>query len=250
MPPLLLLSNDDGIDAPGLAALADALAPLAELVVVAPERERSAVSHAITLHKPLRPTRVRDGWFALSGTPADCVYAGVLRIAPERPALVVSGINDGNNLGSDVFYSGTVAAAAEAALRDVPAIALSQAPGANFAHSAQFAAALVRAALAHPLPPKCLLNVNFPRDFDRAYRWTKLGARVYRDQVEEREDLRGRTYYWIGGPSVDVADEPNTDGATVREGLVSITPLRLDLTAHDLLDPPPAWPIDGYSARP
>jgi len=248
MQPLILISNDDGVDAPGLEALAEELAPLGEVLVVAPERERSAVSHAITLHKPLRPRQLRDNWYSISGTPADCVYVGILRLAPRPPALVVSGINGGPNLGSDVFYSGTAAAAVEGALRGVPAIAISQSVNANFAHSARFAGSLVRAVLEHGLPRKTLLNVNIPADPHERYRWTKLGERVYRDQVEERDDLRGRTYYWIGGPALKIDDVPESDGAAVREGVISVTPLRLDLTAHDMLAPPPSWTLDGYDA--
>jgi 5'-nucleotidase len=250
MRPLILLSNDDGIDAAGLAVLAEALGALGDVLVVAPERERSAISHAITLHKPLRPRQVRDGWYSLSGTPVDCVYAGILRLAPRRPDLVVSGINDGFNLGSDVFYSGTVAAAVEAALRDVPAIALSQAPGGNFAQSAQFGVALAASVLAGGMPRQCLLSVNFPREHGPQFRFTRLGERAYRDQVEEREDLQGRTYYWIGGPSLDVDDVPDSDGETIKRGFVSVTPLRLDLTAHDLLDSTPRWSVEGYHRVP
>jgi 5'-nucleotidase len=162
--------------------------------------------------------------------------------------MVVSGINNGHNLGSDVFYSGTVAAAAEAALRGTPAVALSQVAGGNFARAAHFAAALVQAVLEHGLPKKALLNVNFPQGGGERYRWTRLGERVYRDQVEERNDLRGRTYYWIGGPALTVEDVPTSDGAAVQEGLVSVTPLRLDLNADDMLNPPPSWLLRGYEA--
>jgi 5'-nucleotidase len=244
--PLFLLANDDGVHAPGLGALAEALAKTADLLVVAPERERSAVAHAITLHKPLRAREIRPGWFALSGTPVDCVYVGLLELAPRRPTVVVAGINNGFNLGSDVFYSGTVAAAAEGALRDVPAVALSVAPGGDVGLAARFGAALVGAVAAHGLPPKSLLNVNIPGHAVTDYRWTSLGERLYRDRVDERADLRGRTYYWIGGPAVNGEDRVGTDGHTVGAGLASITPLRMDLTAHDLLAPAPAWSIDGY----
>lgn len=247
MRPLILLSNDDGIEAPGLAAMAEAMADLGEVFVVAPERERSAVSHAITLHKPLRPKQVKPGWYSISGTPVDCVYMGILRLAPRPPALVVSGINDGHNLGSDVFYSGTTAAAAEGALRDLPSVSFSQAPGASLARSADFARALVAQVLERGLPSKCMLNVNFPREHGDEYRWTRLGQRVYRDKVEEREDLRGRPYYWIGGPTLDVDDVPESDGETIKRGVVSVTPLRLDLTAYDLLDPAPDWTVEGYA---
>src|SRR5687768_6799136 len=164
MRPLILLSNDDGIDAAGLAAVADALADLADLLVVAPERERSAVSHSLTLHKPLRARERRPGWFAVNGSPVDCVYLGLLQLAPRKPDLVVSGINYGYNLGSDVFYSGTVAAAVEGALRGVPAVALSRerSGSSDDRARARFARALAQALLTYRLPARTLLNVNFP----------------------------------------------------------------------------------------
>src|SRR5215813_14531296 len=152
--PLVLCSNDDGIDSPHLLALATLIEDFADLLVVAPERQRSAASHAITLHKPLRLTEVRPRRFALSGTPVDCVYLAMLKLCDRAPAVVVSGINDGYNLGSDVFYSGTVAAAVEGALRGAAGIACSLAPGAKQPeHAIRFAAAVVRAAVGEPMPP-------------------------------------------------------------------------------------------------
>jgi 5'-nucleotidase len=252
--PLVLLSNDDGISSSGLRAMADRLADLADLVVVAPDRERSAQSHAFTLDRPLRCEEIRPGWFMVDGTPADCVYIGLLKLCTRRPRLVISGANHGYNLGSDVFYSGTVAGAVEAALRDVPALAVSvewsprmrEGPEA-FAAAADFVHALGRAILTSGLPTGTLLNVNVPsHPRAQTYQWTRLGRRVYRDQVDERKDLRGRRYYWIGGPAEPHADSPGSDLAAVAANLVSVTPLDLDLTHHGLLEQLPSWELDGF----
>jgi 5'-nucleotidase len=226
------------------------------VIVVAPDRERSATGHAFTLDRPLRCDQVEEGWFAVDGTPADCVYLGVLKICPQPPDLVVSGINHGFNLGSDVFYSGTVAGAVEAALRDVPAVAVSREwkrglhrnPD-GFAVAADLAHALARAVLAEGLPRATLLNVNVPDDArPGVYRWTCLGRRVYRDQVDERADLRGRRYYWIGGPAQGYGDVTGSDCHAVRDRYASVTPLDLDLTHDGLLDRLPAWRVDGFAA--
>jgi 5'-nucleotidase len=249
--PLILISNDDGIRAPGIQALAARLADLGEILVVAPDRERSAASHAISLNMPLRAETIEEGWWAIDGTPADCVYLGVLHLASRRPSLVVSGINNGYNLGSDFFYSGTVAGAVEAAIRGVPAFAISLARGPveGYQAAAAFAHALATAILRQGLPPKSLLNVNVPnRGPIQGYRWTRLGERVYRDHVDVRTDPRGQRYFWIGGPPLDVEDTPDTDGATVRAGAVSVTPLELDLTSHSLLSSLPGWRLDGFEA--
>jgi 5'-nucleotidase len=246
--PLILVANDDGIQAAGIAAVAASLESVGEVWVVAPDRERSAVSHAITLDRPLRVAEVRPRWLAVSGTPVDCVYLGALHLLPRRPDLVVSGANHGFNLGSDVFYSGTVAAAVEGAVRGIPAIAVSLEwqPAPDFAHAARFVAALAQPVLEHGLPPGTLLNVNLAATPPRGYAWTRLGRRVYREQVEERTDLRGRHYFWIGGPAVAERDEPGTDCAAVVDGLVSVTPLDLDLTSHELQRRLPGWQLDGF----
>jgi 5'-nucleotidase len=249
--PLILISNDDGISAAGITALAEALADLAEICVVAPDRQRSAQSHAITLDHPLRATEVRPRWWAIDGTPADCMYLALLSLCPRRPALVVSGINDGYNLGSDFFYSGTVAAAVEAAIRGVPAFAISLArgPSEGVAPAARFAHALAHAILAEGLPPGSLLNVNVPNHGPlRGYRWTRLGKRLYRDQVETRTDPRGRKYFWIGGPPLDSEESVDADGPAVAAGMVSVTPLDLDLTSHRLLERLPGWRLPGFEA--
>src|SRR5262245_20071780 len=170
--PLVLLSNDDGIDAPHLEALATKVEELADVLVVAPERQRSAASHAITLHKPLRLTEVRPRRFALSGTPVDCVYLAMLKLCDRTPAVVVSGINDGYNLGSDVFYSGTVAAAVEGALRGAAGIAISIKPHAPLSeHALGFATTVIRAAIAEPIEKGTVLNVNMPGQSSDKYQW-------------------------------------------------------------------------------
>jgi len=247
--PLILISNDDGVAAAGLRALADALADLGEITVVAPSREQSAMSHAISLDRPLRKKEVGPGWFAIDGTPVDCVYLGVLHLLARPPALVVSGINHGYNLGADVFYSGTVAAAVEGAIRGIPALAISLAREASdLGPAARFAHALARAVLLRGLPPQTLLNVNVPAGRPSGYRWTRLGRRIYRDQVEERQDLRGRTYYWIGGPDAGFGDIAQSDCHAVRDGVASVTPLDLDLTHAHLLEQLPGWELHGFEA--
>jgi 5'-nucleotidase len=252
MTPLILISNDDGIDAPGISALAGALEGVGEVVVVAPDREMSATSHAISLHRPLRVSQRRPGWFAVDGTPADCVYLAMLHLLEGRkPSLLVSGINRGYNLGSDFFYSGTVACAVEGALRGVPACAISlgRGPKEGLEAAGRFARALAHAILAAGLPEKTLLSVNVPNSGPLAgYRFTRLGKRSYRDTVEVRTDLRGDKYFWIGGPELEIEDDPDTDGAAVKENLVAITPLDLDLTSHALLESLPGWNIEGFEA--
>jgi 5'-nucleotidase len=250
-PPLILVTNDDGVMAPGIRAAAAALRELGDVVVCAPDRERSAASHALTLDRPLRVDEVEPGVFAVDGTPADCTYLALLHLVPRPPALCVSGINNGYNLGSDVFYSGTVAGAVEAALRGVPAIAISlerRAPN-DFGAAAAFARALAQEALARgagAIPASSLLNVNLPAGQVTGYQVSFLGRRVYRDQVEVREDLRGRSYYWIGGPEENATDVPGSDCSVVRAGLASVTPLGLDLTHAGLLRELGAWQVGSF----
>ena len=261
----ILLTNDDGVRADGLAMLASRLGDLGEIWVVAPDRERSAIGHAFTLHEPLRVEKLGARVYAVSGTPADCVYLGLLDLCRDAD-LVLSGINHGYNLGADIFYSGTVAGAIEAALRGVPAIAVSMGGGrgADFSAAARFAHALAqamfRAVSAGSLPEKTLLNVNVPGPRDAApeataaaaqsgtFRWTRLGQRSYRDQVEHRTDPRGNTYYWIGGAAETSSDQPGTDVHAIHHGLISVTPLGLDLTHQSLLELLPSWQLDGFLA--
>jgi len=244
--PLVLCSNDDGIDSPHLIALADLIEEFADVIVVAPERQRSAASHAITLHKPLRLTERSKNRFSLSGTPVDCVYLGILKLCDRKPAVVVSGVNDGFNLGSDVFYSGTVAAAVEGALRGAAGIACSLAPRADKVdESIQFAAAVVRSAIAEPMPAGTVLNVNMPGTGSDQYQWTVLGRRLYDDDIAERQDPRGRPYYWVGGGPAGHDEVEGSDCVAIARGWNSITPMHLDLTDRGRVATPP-WEIDGF----
>jgi 5'-nucleotidase len=249
--PLILVTNDDGVMAPGIRAAAEALRGVGEVIVAAPDRERSATSHSISLDRPLRVDEVEAGVYSIDGTPVDCVYLALLHLVPRRPALVVSGINNGYNLGSDVFYSGTVAGAVEGALRGVPAVAVSlerRRPQA-FEHAAGFLAALAGEVVRRgstALPDASLLSVNVPPGPVRGYRVTFLGRRVYRDQVEVRQDLRGRSYYWIGGPEENATDLPGSDCSAVRDGLVSVTPLGLDLTHARLIGELVQWQVGNF----
>jgi len=229
---VILVTNDDGIHAAGLAALAAALAPLGEVYVVAPDREQSAVGHALTLHRPLRVERVAERRFAVNGTPSDCVNLGVLGLLPEPPALVVSGINHGSNLGDDVTYSGTVSAAMEGTLLGVPSMAVSQldAEAGGFEDAGRIAELVAARALVEGLPAKTLLNVNVPRGEVRGVRMTRLGHRVYREKVVQEVDPRGRPYYWIGAGPPEWREDEASDIAAVHAGWASVTPLHLDLT--------------------
>jgi 5'-nucleotidase len=233
--PILLVTNDDGVHAAGLAALARALDDLGEVWVLAPEREQSACGHALTLHRPLRVEPVRERWFAVNGTPSDCVNLGVLGFLPERPVLVASGINHGTNLGDDVTYSGTVSAAMEGLLLGVPSIAVSLVSGGDFDEAGRAARLVAARVLVEGLSPKTLLNVNVPAVAARGIRVTRLGHRVYSGKVVEQTDPRGRTHYWIGGgePAWDLLE--GSDMEAVNEGLVSVTPVHLDLTSHRAL---------------
>jgi 5'-nucleotidase len=246
MRPLILLSNDDGVGSPLLGALAEGLAEVGEVMVLAPERQRSAMSHTITLHKPLRVRPVAPGRWSVSGSPVDCVYLGLLKLCPRRPALVVSGINDGFNLGTDVFYSGTVAAAVEGALRGVPSIAASMQPDAGEAlgQCVRLVATLAARVIATPGRPGTVLNVNVPRAASGRVRWTRLGRRIYQDDVHVRADPRGHEYYWIGGGEAGVEAIAGSDCEAVYAGVSSITPMHLDLTAHDLLGD--VVPLPGF----
>jgi 5'-nucleotidase len=229
--PLVLLANDDGYRARGLGLLAQALRPLADVFVCAPEVEQSAASHALSLHRPLRLFSQGEQVFSVDGTPADCVYVALhaeQRILPRRPDVVVSGVNHGVNLGDDVFYSGTVAAAREGALKGIPSLAVSAAIDANLEAAAQLAARLTLA-LAELGRGPVLVNVNVPKGSGWPLRATRLGRRIYRDEVEFRRDPRGREYLWIGGPGAAHEPVQGSDTEAFDAGEVGITPLVLDL---------------------
>jgi 5'-nucleotidase len=233
--PRILVTNDDGIYSEGLRKLAAALKPLGEITIVAPDREQSAASHALTLNRPLRLLQLEDNEWIVDGTPTDCVNLGVLQLMRDaRPDIVVSGINFGPNLGDDVTYSGTISAAFEGALLNIPSIAFSALVGPHFSFDpcAAFAAELVRWFLDQPRDPEVILNVNFPAAHFDGLRITRLGKRVYSESVIERLDPRGRKYYWIGAGPPTWQQDTDTDFEAVQSGCVSITPLHLDLTHH------------------
>ncbi len=248
----ILISNDDGISARGLIALTEAIAPLGEVWVVAPEHEQSATSHSLSLHRPLRIRKHQERWFGVDGTPADCVYVAVNHLMKSGPpVLVLSGINHGPNLADDVIYSGTVAAAMEGCILGFPAIAFSLATRRtfDFEHAIPFARSLVKTALESTIPARMLLNVNIPAYGPVAgYEVTRLGRHNYDADVIEKEDPRGRHYYWIGGTGYEHVKEPGTDvTAVLDERRASITPLMLDLTQHAFLAPLEGWTLDGFN---
>ena len=250
----VLLSNYDGVHAPGLAALAAAFDG-DEVWIVAPDREQSASSHAISLHRPLRMHELGPRRFAVDGTPTDAVYMGLnLVLRSARPDVVVSGVNHGPNLGNDVLYSGTVAAAMEAALLGVHAIAVSLAapPPHEFTEAARFAATLARRIVANPPPAPLLLNVNVPPGPVRGYRFVRLGRRTYGSEVVEKTDPRGRKYYWIGGEGGPTNEDiPGSDcNAAMLDGLVAVTPLHLDSTHDAVLTELRSWTIPGFAKEP
>ena len=249
-PPHILVTNDDGIAAPGLLALARALAAVGRVTVVAPSRNWSASGHVKTMHKPLRVDEVTlpDGTPALvtDGAPSDAVALAFLGLV-ERPIdVVVSGINRGANLGNDVTYSSTVTAAMEGAISGAPAFAVSlnSLTCGDYSVAASFASRLARKVLALGLPRGVLLNVNvppLPADQIEGVLVTHMGLRIYRDELVRRLDPRGRPYYWIGGPEPTGIEEEGTDIWAVAHGYVSVTPVQLDLTAHDLVGTVREW---------
>jgi 5'-nucleotidase len=239
--PVLLVTNDDGIQAAGLAALAGAAEGLGDVYVLAPEREQSACGHALTLHRPLRVEAQGERRFAVNGTPSDCVNLGVLGFLPERPILVLSGINHGSNLGDDVTYSGTVSAAMEGTLLGIPSIAVSLDSPGDFAEAARVARLVAMRVLVSGLPDKTLLNVNVPAGVPRGIRFTRLGHRVYEGKIVEQLDPRGRSHYWIGAGPPQWGMLEGTDMGAVHEGFVAVTPLHLDLTHHRALAAMQEW---------
>ncbi|WP_394848023.1 5'/3'-nucleotidase SurE [Pendulispora brunnea] len=251
--PLFVLSNDDGHTSRGIRTMRDALSEVGDVVLIAPETEQSASSHALTLHRPLRLREVEAGVFAVDGTPADCIYVALhasTRVLPRPPDVVVSGLNHGLNLGQDVFYSGTVAAAREGALQGIPALATSAHTGADFEAacrlSAQLALGLYSAApQAGPGGSRSgvgvgpLLSVNVPREWNGEVAPSRLGMRKYEELVDFRKDPRGREYFWLGGPGVRHEHAPGTDTDAFDRGYATLTALMLDLTnttAGELLD--------------
>jgi len=246
-----LVSNDDGVEAPGLRALAEALAPLGEVVVCAPDREQSATSRSISLHRPLRIEKLPP-WgdiarWSVDGTPTDAVYIGLNHVLKERrPDVVASGINRGPNLANDVHYSGTVAAAMEGSVGGIPSFAISLIKSREYDHAARFAAALAREIGKHGLPPGTLLNVNVPPGEPQGAQITRIGKRSFAAAVVEKVDPRGRAYYWIGGDEQAHENVPGSDcNAVFDRRLISVTPLHLDLTRHELVEELAKWELPG-----
>jgi 5'-nucleotidase len=252
----ILVTNDDGVHSVGIKALAKSLSEIAEVWVVAPDRERSAASHAISLFTPLRISKVAERTYTTDGTPADCVYLGVNQLMKDaRPDLVASGINHGPNLADDITYSGTVAAALEATMLGIPSVAFSLClrgrAQVDTAPAARFARSLVEGLASHPLSPGVLINVNIPQGSDgSSYRITHQGKRAYGQEVLEREDPRGRRYYWIGGSELAHEHRPGSDAnAVYDEHVISVTPLHLDMTHLQTLQAMKQWTLPGATQR-
>ncbi len=241
-----MITNDDGIQSEGLKALKEALSILGTVAVVAPDREQSTSSHAITLHRPLRVQWISEGFCAVDGTPADCVNLSVNGILKERPKVLVSGINKGENLGDDVTYSGTVSAAIEGTLVGIPSIAVSLVARENFRFeaAAAFSRKIVRLVMDHGLPKDTLLNVNVPNLPEaeiKGVEITRQGKRVYGDAIVEKTDPRGKKYYWIGGDVLGYRHVPGSDFDAVSRDMISVTPLKLDLTDYDAMEKIKTW---------
>jgi 5'-nucleotidase len=237
--PRILITNDDGYRSEGIVALADALKPLGEVTIVAPVEEASAIGHALTLRRPLRLESIRDGVYGVDGTPTDCVNIAITQVFQNQlPDLVVSGINKGWNVGDDVTYSGTVAGALEGALLGVPSMAVSLAATRktyDFSFSARAAAVLADAILRRPLPTRTFLNINVPKGQPKGFRVTVQAKRNHITSVAERQDPKGRPYFWIEEGENEWEPHDRSDYQAVRDGFVSVTPLQPDLTAHDVI---------------
>jgi len=247
----ILVSNDDGILSRGIHVLAEALKDMGEVTVVAPSQERSTNSHSLTLHKPLRITKMKPGHYHVNGTPADCVYLALKKIMKdELPDIVVSGINRGANLGYDVHYSGTVAAAREAAIVHIPSLAISlstkqkEVDAMNFESAAQHAKTIVKLMQKKELPKGVFLNMNVP---DRPHaeikgiKVVRTGVRIYSHDVAEKQDPSGKSYYWLGGGYIGYQNINDTDCKVVEEGFISLTPLHVDATQHQFLEQLKNW---------
>ncbi len=236
--PFVLLTNDDGVRSEPLLILAEMMREVADVAVVAPDRDQSAVSHMITLHRPVRAHDMGDGVWAVEGTPADCVYLAVHQLLERRPDFILSGINTGPNLGTDVHYSGTVSGAIEGTLMGLSAMALSMVSRSrpDYQHASKFARAMAMSLLADGgLPRGTTLNVNFPGGQPTEQQLTFLGHRAWDHSVDSRVDPRGRDYYWIGGDPKTHEDVPGSDASAVKNGRISVSPLMLDLTDRRFL---------------
>jgi len=242
----ILLSNDDGYLAQGLIALADGLQEFAQISVVAPDKNRSAASNSLTLEMPLRAQQTANGFIKVDGTPTDCVHLAITGLLEDEPDMVFAGINHGANLGDDVLYSGTVAAATEGRFLGLPAVAISMVSSdpQYFASAVKVAGIILQRLLNQPLAKDVLLNVNVP-DLPwseiKGFQSTRLGQRHKAESVIKTQDPRGRTIYWVGPPGAEQDAGPGTDFYAVSQGYISVTPLQLDLTRYDTLDTLKDW---------
>ncbi len=249
----ILVANDDGILAPGLALLAEVCQGVGQVTVVAPDREQSGTSHSLTMHRPLRPARRPDGSYQVDGTPTDCVLLALGALMPERPDFVFSGVNHGPNMGEDVLYSGTVAAAMEGVTLGVPSIAISFAgPASDLETLSSYRPLLARLVQqivsARDFPPETLLNINLPpcgAPAVKGTRVTALGSRYFSESLTRMTDPWGREMFWIGGGSIHWTGGTDSDHHAVAEGYVSITPLHMDLTNYKLLETVRGWSLEG-----
>ncbi len=243
----ILVTNDDGIHSEGLIVLAKALREVGDVFVVGPQTEKSAIAHSLTLHRPLRVEKIRRNIYAVDGTPADCVHLGVNAILPERPRLIVSGINKGGNLGDDITYSGTVSAAFEGTLLGIPSFAISLVSRSHFKFqpAAQFAVRVAKNILKKGLPKDTLLNINVPNIEEeeiKSYKITQQGRWTHNGSaVIEKLDPRGKKYYWIGGGKLIFEKGKETDFEAVSNSYISITPLQLDLTNYSSIQQLKKW---------
>lgn len=239
--PVILVTNDDGVHSPCLIALFKAMKELGEAYIIAPDRERSAVGHALTLHRPLKVEELRENVFSVNGTPTDCVALGIHKILPKKPDLVASGINMGANLGDDVTYSGTVSAAIEGTILGVPSFAISLAGNKPFHHESAvpFAIEIARYILEKSLPYDTLLNINIPnihKDMIKGIKITRQGKRIYDNAIQEIYSPWGDKHYWIGGGKPYWEHGEDMDIQAVLDGYVSVTPIHLDLTNYEALE--------------
>lgn len=251
----ILVTNDDGIHSPALAALKQVLRAFGEVTIIAPDRNQSATSHSLTLHRPLRIHPHGDSVYSVDGTPTDCVLIAFHGMLTEKPDLVVSGINLGPNMGEDVFYSGTVAAAIEGSLQGVPALAASLVARGepDFREPAEIVAHVIAQVLARGIPDRWLLNLNLPhrpRAEMTGLELTRLGSRVYEDTLVRKVDPRGKDYFWIGGEDPVWKPDPGTDYHAVHAGRVSLTPMQLGLTDAPALLEMQRWALTLGTALP
>lgn len=240
----ILLTNDDGIHAAGLRALAEGLKGFATLSIVAPNREQSGAAQSLTLRQPIIVNEIAEREWSVEGTPADAVIVGLHRLLPEKPDLVISGINFGANLGENVYYSGTVGAAREAALHHIPAFAISltsKSAKVNFEPAARVARSTAELILKEGLPDQVLLNINVPAQWSGGVKFTRQSRKITRNQLSEGKDPRGRAYYWLFEQRIDKDVAPDSDYAAIFDGAVSITPLHLDPTHTESLNHLSRW---------